>query len=208
MNDETQRNDQQPAETGQAEETATQGSTEPPAPESRQQQKTAPQVRELVPDQQSQQGLTARMMDPFEAMVQMLENMIESLTSPVRWQRPSLRMPGMSSVNSLIKLPRVDVVERDQELIVRAEVPGTEKKNLEVMATNDAITLKGITTREKKEETGQYHRQEITLGSFSRTIPLPCEVDGTAAKATFRNGLLEVTLPKLTRAGGHRIDIS
>lgn len=96
--------------------------------------------------------------------------------------------------------PRVDVIDRDDEVIVRAEVPGVEKKDLEVSLTETAVTIKGSTRREEKEEKGDYYRSEIAQGSFSRTVTLPSTVDADKAKASFKDGLLELAIPKMPKA--------
>ncbi len=98
------------------------------------------------------------------------------------------------------QLPRVDVVNRDTEIVVRAEVPGVDKDNLDVSLTGNTITIKGSTRHEEKEEKGDYYRAEMSRGSFTRTVTLPAEVDGAQAKATFKDGVLEVTLPKVEAA--------
>jgi HSP20 family protein len=78
-----------------------------------------------------------------------------------------------------------------------AEIPGVEKKDLDVSLSDSVVTIKGSTSHEGKEEKGDYHRSEISSGSFFRTLTLPADVDGAKAKATFKNGVLELVLPKL-----------
>ncbi len=93
-------------------------------------------------------------------------------------------------------MPPVDVIDRENEVLVRAEVPGVNKDELDVTVTDNRITIKGEYRKEDKEERGDYHRSETSYGSFSRTVELPAEVDGTKGSAKFENGVLEVTLPK------------
>ena len=92
--------------------------------------------------------------------------------------------------------PRVDVIDREDELVVRAETPGIDKDDLEVSVSEGSVTIKGATRREEKEEKGEYHRCEIMRGTFSRSVALPAEVDADAAQATFKDGVLELTPPK------------
>jgi HSP20 family protein len=94
-------------------------------------------------------------------------------------------------------MPRVDVIDREDEILVRAEVPGVDKKDLEVSLTDNAVTIKGSTRHEEKEEKGDFYRSEISRGSFSRTVALPGEVDGDKAKASFKDGVVEIAMPKL-----------
>lgn len=104
-------------------------------------------------------------------------------------------------------MPRVDVVDREHEVMVRAELPGVERDALEVSTTNDSVTIKGTTRHEEKQEEGEYVRCETVSGSFARTVSLPCEVDDAKAKARFKDGLLELTLPKAERARRRAIQI-
>ncbi|KPJ94310.1 MAG: heat-shock protein Hsp20, partial [Gammaproteobacteria bacterium SG8_11] len=74
--------------------------------------------------------------------------------------------------------------------------------------TENTVTLKGETKKEEKEEKGNYYRCETSRGSFMRTFALPCDVDGSKAKAEFKNGVLELTLPKVEKSKRHSIKIS
>jgi HSP20 family protein len=116
-----------------------------------------------------------------------------------RWADLTERMEG--------RLPHVDVIDRDEEVLVRAELPGVDKKDLDVSMTETALTIRGQTHRKEEEEHGQFHRCEIVRGEFTRTVALPAEVDGTHAKAQFQDGLLEITLPKLETAKRHTIKV-
>lgn len=95
------------------------------------------------------------------------------------------------------RAPRVDVIDRDEEVVIHAELPGVNKKDLDVSLTDDAVTIKGTSTHEEKEEKGDYFRREMSRGEFSRTVSLPCEVDDSKAKATFKDGIMELVLPKV-----------
>lgn len=105
-------------------------------------------------------------------------------------------------------LPKVDVIERDGEVVVRAEVPGVEKKDLDVTVTDNTVTLKGRTTHEQKEEKGDYYRSEISRGSFARTVTLPAEVEGPKAQASFKEGMLELVIPKVHKSDRHSVKIN
>lgn len=94
----------------------------------------------------------------------------------------------------------MDVIEREDEVLVTAELPGVDKDDLEVTLADDALTIRAGTAEEKEEDEGQYHRREIVRGTFLRTIRLPVDVDGEHAKSTFKNGVLEVRAPKLTKS--------
>lgn len=136
-----------------------------------------------------------RSMSPFEEMERMFGNMF-----PLTRVRPSLwDWPSWTEMSSLAeaKVPKMDIIERDNEVVVRAEVAGVDKKDLDVSVTDRTVTIKGCTKEEHKEEKGDYFRTEISQGSFSRTSSLPCDVDGDKAKAKFSDGMLELTIPKL-----------
>ena len=91
--------------------------------------------------------------------------------------------------------PAIDVLHRDNELVVRADLPGLSKDDIKVDVTEDAITIQGERRREHKEEREGIYRAERTYGAFSRVIPLPEGTMTDQAKATFKDGVLEVTMP-------------
>jgi HSP20 family protein len=103
--------------------------------------------------------------------------------------------------------PRVDVLDRDAEVLVRAEVPGVAKDDLEVSLNERAVTIKGSIRREEKDEEGEYFRAEIARGEFSRTVALPAAVDADKAKAKFHDGILELELPKVAKSKRRRVEI-
>lgn len=98
------------------------------------------------------------------------------------------------------KTPRVNVIDRDDEVVVEAELPGVKKDDLEVSMTENTVTIKASTRKEEKEEKGDYRRREISTGFYSRTLPLPMAVKGEKAKAEFKDGMLKLTLPKTEQA--------
>ena len=115
------------------------------------------------------------------------------------WGRFEERMEFMT--------PRVDVIDRDEEILVRAEVPGVEKEDLHVDLTGQLLTLRGERRREEKEEEGEYFRAEISRGRFSRAIRVPEGVDFEKAKAEFKDGILEVHLPKTHKTERRHIEV-
>lgn len=96
--------------------------------------------------------------------------------------------------------PRVNVEDREKEIAVTAELPGLEEKDVEVSLEPDSLTLKGEKKAEHEEKGKSYYRVERTYGAFHRTIELPCEVETDKAEATFKKGVLTVTLPKSVRS--------
>lgn len=109
---------------------------------------------------------------------------------------------------ALAQMPRVDVIDREDEVCVRAEVPGYRKEDIEISVSGDMVTLKGETGSEQKEDRDDYYYREISRGSFARTIRLPADVDDQKAKATMKDGVLELRLPKLEKSKRRIISIS
>ncbi len=104
-------------------------------------------------------------------------------------------------------MPKVDVIDRDDEVFVKAELPGIDKKDVEVTMSGNMITIKGSSRKEEKEEKGEYYRCEITQGVFSRSLSLPSEVNIDKSEAKFKDGVLELSLPKIERAKRRSIKV-
>lgn len=92
--------------------------------------------------------------------------------------------------------PRVDISETDEEFRVTAELPGLDEKDFEVHLEEDVLTIKGEKKVEKEEERKGYTHVETSRGSFHRSFRLPLEVDPDSVKASYKKGVLTVTLPK------------
>ncbi|NIP15044.1 MAG: Hsp20 family protein [Pseudomonadales bacterium] len=124
-----------------------------------------------------------------------------------RWLRPwSREWPGFESILDK-KGPKVDVVDREHEIFVRAELPGMSKEDIEVSVGDDSLSVKGSSRKEEETEEGDYHRREISTSYVARTVPLPARVRGNEAKATLRDGMLEVTIPKAEDSKRRRIEV-
>jgi HSP20 family protein len=93
-------------------------------------------------------------------------------------------------------MPQVDVADTDKEIKVSVELPGLDDKDVEVSLTKETLTIKGEKKEEKEEKGKDYYRSERSFGSFTRTIPLPVEIDAEKAEASFEKGVLMVNLPK------------
>lgn len=146
-----------------------------------------------------------RLMTPFEEMERMFDDYFSR-----GWMRPFQSVwPSMPKMTAAFegKMPSVDVIDRDSEILVRAELPGVDKKDLEISVTHNTVSIKGQTRKEEKEEKGDYYRCEISRGSYARTLSLPADVDESRAKANFRDGILELTLPKMNKSKRHTIKI-
>lgn len=105
-------------------------------------------------------------------------------------------LPWFGGNESRVLTPRVDVSESDQEIHIAAELPGLDEKDVEVTVTDDTLTIRGEKKEESERKEHNYHMMERSYGTFSRTLRLPFTVDAEQAKAVFRDGVLQITLPK------------
>ena len=95
--------------------------------------------------------------------------------------------------------PAVEMYETDSEVIVRAELPNIDPAQVDITVTHDAVTLKGETKREAEQKGRNYYRRELRYGTFTRTLPLATEVKNADAQATYKDGVLEIKIPKSER---------
>jgi HSP20 family protein len=103
--------------------------------------------------------------------------------------------------------PSVDVAETDEEIVVTAELPGIKQEEVDISIADNVLTLKGEKKEEKEVKEKNYHRIERSYGSFQRSISLPTGVDAGKAKATYKDGILCVTVPKVEEAKPKQIKI-
>jgi HSP20 family protein len=103
--------------------------------------------------------------------------------------------------------PSMDISETKDGLVVKVEVPGMDQKDIEISLQENLLTIKGEKKQEKEETDERYHRVERTYGAFTRSVRLPVAVDAGKVAATFKNGVLTVTLAKTPAAKGTTIPI-
>lgn len=103
--------------------------------------------------------------------------------------------------------PRVNVAETGKEVEVTAELPGLEEKDIHVTLDENLLTIRGEKSAEHEKQKKNYHLMERSVGSFLRTIPLPPGVDPPRVKASFKQGVLKVALPKRPEAQAQRKQI-
>lgn len=94
------------------------------------------------------------------------------------------------------RMPTLDLFEKNGNLVVEAELPGIDSKDVKITYTDSSVTIQGETKHGKEEKKDGYFRSERQYGSFYRTVPLPTAVDFGQAKAEFKDGVLKITLPK------------
>ena len=105
--------------------------------------------------------------------------------------------------------PSINLSETEDDLIVEAKLPGMKPEDMDISATEDSLIIKGETREETVEESPSYHRVERRSGSFSRTISLPCKVRTDDIKASYKEGILKITMPKCApdEVRGVRIEV-
>lgn len=103
--------------------------------------------------------------------------------------------------------PALDVIDRKDETVLRADMPGMEQKDIDVQVQDGTVTVHGKRTEEHKEKEEDYCCAERWAGEFSRQIVLPAQVEADKVEATFKNGVLEVHLPKSKASEGRKVEI-
>ena len=134
--------------------------------------------------------------DPFDEVTTLrrsMERMLDDVFTP-------RRVPTARDRNGVVVWePAVEMFETEGEVIVRAELPNSDPKDIDITVTPDAVTLKGETKRETEQKDRNYYRRELRYGTFTRTLPLATEVKGADAQATYKDGVLEIRIPKSER---------
>ncbi len=131
----------------------------------------------------------------------------------VRWQpfseMESLRdrmdrmfdeLAGLNRQSSTAWVPAIEIQDREEHLVLRAEIPGVEAKDLDIQVAREAVSISGEHRYENKAQEQGFFRTELRYGSFQRTIPLPVAVENNQVQAEFKDGILKLTLPKAQEA--------
>ena len=103
--------------------------------------------------------------------------------------------------------PSVDISETKNDLVIKAELPGLDPKDIDISMNNGYLTIKGEKKHEKEEKDENYHLIERSYGAFTRSVQLPREVQSDKITASFKNGILRITLPKSEEAKKKEIKI-
>jgi len=131
---------------------------------------------------------------PFESLRREIDHLFDD------FGRDFWRAPFRQMEKAFGAMPAVDVTETDGGLEVTAELPGIDEKNIEVKLANHTLTIKAEKRDEKEETKKDYYMRERSFGSFQRSFTLPEGVDTDKIEASFKNGVLTVTLPKTAEA--------
>jgi HSP20 family protein len=138
--------------------------------------------------------------EPFERFRREMDRLFDdftggllrgSLFGPMPFRRPEVTFRTM---------PAIDVAETDKAYEITVELPGLDEKNIEVKVANGVLSIKGEKQEEKEEKEKDYYRRERSFGSFERSFQLPDDIEDDKIQATFKNGVLSVTLPKSAEA--------
>jgi HSP20 family protein len=155
-------------------------------------------VRELIPKKgEKLRRDVPRTMWPFgRGMEDVFENIFRNpLAEPWGFRRPMFRDFEALDVG----LPPIDLIDHENELVLRAELPGVKKDEIDLTLTNDSLAI--VVERKAKEEhkEDRFYRTELSSQSMARTIYFPVEVDSDKAKAHLEDGILEIVVPKLMK---------
>ncbi len=139
--------------------------------------------------------------DPFRE----LEDMSERLNRV--FARPALRTTGKETLTVVDWIPMVDISETEGEYLIKAELPEVKKEDVKVTVEDGVLTLQGERRQEKEEKGKKYHRVERSYGSFIRSFTLPESVDEGGVKAEYKDGVLNLHLPKTEKVKPKAIDV-
>ena len=114
-----------------------------------------------------------------------------SLWAPERWRAPS---------RISLEVPAIDFYEEEEEFVIKADVPGMDKEDIEINLSGETLTIKGDKKKEEEVKEEGYWCRERSYGSFARSIEVPAGVKSDQVKATFKDGVLEIRLPKAEEA--------
>lgn len=148
------------------------------------------QVRDLAPFEEMERWFDRWFAEPFRTPFSLFRRPL----SPTRWFAEETA-------------PQVDIFEDGDELVVKAELPGLEREDINVTLTDDVLTISGEKKKEEMVQEKNYYRLERSSGSFTRSFRLPVEVQTDKVKATFKGGVLEMRMPKTEEAKEKEVKI-
>jgi HSP20 family protein len=142
--------------------------------------------------------------EPTKSMEKFFEEMFEE-NLPSRFLRRFPRFKWMAEVETVS--PAVDMFDKADEIVVKAEVPGIDKKNIKISVSDNVLTIKGEMKKEEEVREEDYYYSERSYGSFSRSLTLPAKVVEGKISAEFKDGILEVHLPKAVESKPKEIKV-
>jgi HSP20 family protein len=151
-------------------------------------------------EQPTQRASVPDVWRPFESLRREIDHLFEDFDRGF-WRSPARSLLEIEPFWPRgVTAPAVDIVEREKDFLVTAELPGMAESDLDLKVVNDMLTIKGEKKEEKEEKRKDYHLSERRYGAFERTFRLPDGVDGDKIEANFTKGVLIITLPKKPEA--------
>ncbi len=138
---------------------------------------------------------STKALSPFKEMEKRFEDFFRRPFSSMPSWLSRVRMPEVEEL-----VPSVDILKEGDDILVKAELPGMKKEDIDVSLTKDTITISGEKKKEEKIEKKDYYSLERSYGSFKRSFSLPSEVQTEKASAKFKDGVLEIRIPKTEEA--------
>jgi len=157
-------------------------------------------------ERESAHGVTAVPHSPFGLMRRLLEDLdrfTEGFGPGLRPRIEAQRWEG----GETMWVPALDVFEREGQLVIRADVPGLTRDQIKLEVEDDQLVISGERRHEREDRRSGFYRSERSYGTFYRAVPLPHGVNAEHAKATFTNGVLEITIPAPQRPRARSIEI-
>ncbi|URA09372.1 Hsp20/alpha crystallin family protein [Thermospira aquatica] len=133
--------------------------------------------------------------------------LIRRNTNPISWLDDFFRTDWVTTFDGTPWSFNVDLEETDKAIVVKADLPGMDEKDIKVELSNNILTISGSRSEKREEKNKNYHRIERFEGSFCRSIELPREVDANKAKAEYKKGVLTIELPKVGESKTKKIDV-
>ena len=137
--------------------------------------------------------------DPFREMEDVVDRYSRALSWPRRGSQEVMATGDWA--------PRVDIAETGKEFSIKAEIPEVKKEDVKVAVDNGVLTIKGERKQEKEEQNKKFHRVERFYGSFTRSFTLPDNVDESKIEASFKDGVLNLAIPKTKESKPRAIDV-
>ncbi|MEX2490969.1 MAG: Hsp20/alpha crystallin family protein [Nitrospirales bacterium] len=166
--------------------------------------------KEVVPVQKREVGRRGEFERMFDQVDQMMSEWWSRPFSGLMPSFPSQLRPSRALMGEplRVRISAVDVFEEPEEVIMKAEIPGLAKEDLKIDLSDSILTISGEKKKEEDVKEEDYTYSERSYGTFSRSLQLPCAVKADKVKATFKNGVLEVKLPKTDEAKKRRVTVN
>ena len=166
-----------------------------------------PKVRNILPKKEHEPG---RAMRPFtHSMEEFFESAfprrwMEGFFDPYAWRRPFFT----EFDEKFDVFPKIDMIDKDDKLVVRADVPGIKKEDLEITISGDRLIIEAKRDYEKEEKKEEFVHHEMAYGRLYRSVLLPFEVLGDKAEAEMKDGVLEIVLPKVEATTPYKVKVA